>query len=109
MRTAGGRQYYTETEAVTLSGLDADAISLCAREGVVKPLKGQNATEYADNDVLLLKAINSLIKARRAFLTTQELRRRFDLPEWSSKPRPQKNAATKAMHRVVEKLLLAEG
>jgi hypothetical protein len=108
MRAVGELRYYTESEAISLSGLAADAISLCIIEGVVKPINSQGIVEYVDNDVLLLKVISSMLKAKKTLAATQDLRRRFGLPEWSSKPVRQKFAEANAAHRVVEKLLFSK-
>lgn len=107
MRTVGERKYFTEAEAISLSGLDADAISLCATEGVVSPLNRAGEIEFIDRDVLLLRAISAMLKTMRVTAATQELRGRFGLPEWSRKPLQQKSAEVNVLHRIVEKLLLS--
>ena len=108
MRAVGDLRYYTESEVISLSGLAADAIELCARDGVVKPINRQGTVEYVDHDVLLLKTINAMLKAKRALAATQELRRRLGLPEWSGKPKKQEYAGAEAVHRIVEKLMLSK-
>lgn len=109
MRAVGERQYFTETEAISLSGLDASAVALCVSEGVVKPIRSMGAIEYVERDIVVLKAVKSMLLAKRTLAATHELRKRFGLPEWSSKPHQQGYVLTSAVNQAVEKLLHIDG
>lgn len=103
MHQIGALTYYSGEEAEALSGLDAATISVCAAARAVKPLLHDGALFFSENDVLILKLINTLIVCKRSLRLAERLRGRFGL----TGPSPDRVEAS-AIARLVDQLMRRE-
>jgi len=95
--------YYSGEEAAALSGLDAATIAFCAAARAVKPLLHDDEFYFSENDVLILKLINTLIVCKRSLRLAERLRGRFGL----TGPSPDRVEAS-AIARLVDQLMQRE-
>jgi hypothetical protein len=102
MHQIGALNYYSGTEALVLSGLDSTTLEFCVAGKAVRPLVHEGELYFSENDVLILKLINTLIVCKRSLRLAERLRGHFGITGRSSE-RVEASAIAKLVDQLMQR------